>query len=113
MSDIDSTTEVTISESIFQMVCDNLHITYTLDDSAKRRIVNETNDGILYLQKYGDSSATCEPGTPFARLLVEYVLRAESGALSTFAVDYAEDILQAKAEKEANDFAKVMGYAES
>ena len=98
--------------TIIQMVKDNLHITYDTDESTERRLRNEAESGVQYIRKYCDPAATCEPGTRFAAMLCEYVLRAESGALESFQADYATEITAARAELDADRYAAAMGYAE-
>lgn len=98
--------------TIIQMVKDNLHITYDTDESTERRLRNEAESGIQYIRKYCDPAAACEPGTRFAAMLCEYVLRAESGALESFQADYATEITAARAELDADRYAAAMGYAE-
>lgn len=98
--------------TIIQMVKDNLHITYDTDESTERRLRNEAESGVKYIRKYCDPAATCEPGTRFAAMLCEYVLRAESGALESFQADYATEITAARAELDADRYAAAMGYAE-
>lgn len=98
--------------TIIQMIKDNLHITYDTDESTERRLRNEAESGIQYIRKYCDPAATCEPGTRFAAMLCEYVLRAESGALESFQADYATEITAARAELDADRYAAAMGYAE-
>lgn len=98
--------------TIIQMVKDNLHITYDTDESTERRLRNEAESGIQYIRKYCDPAATCEPGTRFAAMLCEYVLRAESGALESFQADYTTEITAARAELDADRYAAAMGYAE-
>lgn len=98
--------------TIIQMIKDNLHITYDTDESTERRLRNEAESGIQYIRKYCDPAATCEPGTRFAAMLCEYVLRTESGALESFQADYATEITAARAELDADRYAAAMGYAE-
>lgn len=98
---------------ILQMLKDNLHITYELDDSTERRLWNEANDGIAYIKKYVDPNASCEPGTEYAGLLCEYVLRAESGALETFAADFAKDITAGRIITDVDAYARSKGYDET
>lgn len=98
---------------ILQMITDNLHITYTLDESTEHRLINEVMDGIGYIRKYIDPSASCEPGTEYAALLCEYVLRAESGALETFEKDFAKDIRTGKMITDVDGYARGMGYDET
>ncbi len=95
------------------MILDNLHITYTPDDSTDKRLRNEIASGIAYLRKYCSPDADCRPGTSFGQLLCEYVLRAEAGALDTFAQDFAEEITAANIENEASRYAEAMGYAQT
>jgi len=99
-----------LTEAIYQMILQFLHLTHSLDDASVSRITNEINAGIAYIRRYGDPDATCEPGTESGALLCEYVLRAEAGALSTFAVDFASEILQMKAVSDASKYAAAMGY---
>lgn len=101
-----------VSDSIIQMLKDNLHITYMTDESTDRRLQNEASAGIGYIRKYCDPAASCEPGTRYASLLCEYVLRAESGALDTFRADYAVEITSAKCETDAERYAAAMGYSD-
>lgn len=98
---------------ILQMLKDNLHITYELDDSTERRLWNEAGDGIAYIRKYISPDASCEPGTEYAGLLCEYVLRAESGALDTFAVDFAKDIVAGRIITDVDIYARSRGYDET
>ena len=100
-----------MTATIFKMVCDNLHITYELDESTRSRLENEINAGIAYIQKYCDSGADCEPGTLLGQLLCEYVLRAESGALDSFMQDFRREILETRIQVEAGQYAEDKGYA--
>ncbi len=100
-----------MTETIFKMICDNLHITYTLDESTTARLTNEINAGIAYIKRYCNSGASCEPGTLSGQLLCEYVLRAESGALETFDEDFRKEILEARTAVEVEEYAEAMGYA--
>lgn len=100
-----------MTETIFKMICDNLHITYTLDESTTARLTNEINAGIAYIKRYCNFGASCEPGTLSGQLLCEYVLRAESGALETFAEDFRKEILEARTAVEVEEYAEAMGYA--
>ena len=102
-----------VSDDIIQMLKDYLHITYTLDESTQRRLENQAANGIAYIRRYCNAAATCEPGTDYAAMLCEYVLRAESGALETFGVDFDKDIREAKMLTEVDRYAEVMGYAEA
>lgn len=102
----------TVSDAIFMMVKNNLHINYTLDDSTTERLNNEIADGMAYIKKYCNPSAAFEPGEEYAALLCEYVLRAESGALETFAKDYAGEILSGHIEYQVQRYAEALGYVE-
>ena len=102
-----------MTETVFNMVVHFLHITYTLDESTTARLTSEINAGIEYLQRYFNSGASFEPGTTAGQLLCEYVLRAESGALDTFAQDYAQDIAQGRMGVEVDEYAEAKGYAET
>ena len=99
-----------VTDTIYQMVCDFLHVTAALDVSSERRIREECAEGIQYLQTYCDPAATCEPGTACARLLCEYVLRADSGSAETFAQDFAKDLLEAQIQTQVESFAAAKGY---
>lgn len=99
-----------LSEEIYQMILNNLHITYTPDESTVKRIHNEMASGIAYLQKYCSPDADCGPGTMFGQLLCEYVLRAEAGALETFSQDFAEEITAFGIESRVSVYAEAMGY---
>lgn len=100
-----------VSSTIQEMVYNALHITATPDTSSVSRIEAEITDGIGYINKYVDASATCEPGTDYASLLTSYVLYAEAGALDQFRVNYGPDILAGRIETEADAFAEV-AYAD-
>lgn len=100
-----------VTDKIYKMILDNLHITYKPDESTKRRLKNEIGAGIAYIKKYCNPGADFSPGTRFGQMLCDYVLRAEAGALETFAVDFAEEITAARAEYEAERYAEAMGYA--
>lgn len=102
-----------VSEEIYQMILDNLHITYTPDNSTVNRIRNEIAAGIIYIQRYCDPDADCGPGTRYGQLLYEYVLRAEAGASETFAQDFAEEITASNIEYETEKYAEAMGYVEA
>ena len=102
-----------IPEEIYQMILDNLHKTYTLDESTEKRIRNETASGIAYIRKYCDPGADCLPGTRFGQMLCDYVLRAEAGASETFPRDFAEEITGSRIEYETEKYAEAMGYAET
>lgn len=102
-----------VPNEILQMVKDNLHITYELDESSARRLANAITDGMAYVRRYSDPDATFMPGDPGAMLLCEYVLRAESGALESFKQDYAPELLSGQLGSQADDYAEAMGYAEN
>ncbi|MBQ9328938.1 MAG: hypothetical protein IJ225_10480 [Solobacterium sp.] len=95
-------------DAILEMVKDSLHMSFDLDDSSARRLNNEIGQGIAYIQRYGDPSASCLPGTVTGQLLCEYVLRAESGAVETFYTDFRNDILSLKAESDARAYAEAV-----
>ena len=99
-----------IPEKVRQMVMDDLHITYDPDGSTINRISNEISSGMAYIKKYCDPNADFCPGTSSGRMLCDYVLRAEAGALETFADDFAADITAAKIETDVNGYAEAMGY---
>ncbi len=99
-----------VSNEVYQMILDNLHITYTLDESTERRLKNEISEGILYIREHCDPEADCNPGTKFANLLCDYVLRAESGSTETFVQDFAEEITGAKIAYDTKKYAEAMGY---
>lgn len=101
---------MSVPEEVYKMILDNLHITYTPDDSTKNRITNEILSGINYIQRNCDPTAECSPGTVSGQLLCDYVLRAESGALETFAVDFAEEITAVRLETDVDGYAEAMGY---
>lgn len=100
-----------VSDEIYTMILNNLHITYTPDESTVSRLKNEIAAGIEYIKKYCDPAADCGPGTKYGQLLCDYVLRAEAGALETFAKDFAEDITAAKIESDTKEYAETRGYA--
>lgn len=102
-----------MSDNTYQMILDNLHITVEPDESTKRRLENEIEEGERYIKKYCSPDADFSPGTQAGALLCEYVLRAEAGARATFAQDFAEDILQCRLETETGKYAEAMGYAET
>lgn len=99
-----------VADEIYQMILDDLHITYDTDQSTERRIKNEILAGIEYIQTYCDPAADCMPGTSSARLLCDYVLRAESGDVETFKSDFAEEITGMKIGYDAKTYAEAMGY---
>lgn len=100
-----------VTDEIYKMLIDNLHITYTPDESTAARLQNEAAAGISYIKKYCDPAADFAPGTKFGQLLCDYVLRAESGALETFARDFAGEITAARIESDVAGYAEAMGYA--
>lgn len=100
-----------VTDEIYQMILDNLHITYTPDEATANRLRNETAAGIAYIRKYCSPTADCRPGTHFGQLLCDYVLRAESGALETFSQDFAQEITAARLESDVDQYAEAMGYA--
>lgn len=102
-----------VTEEIYQMVLDSLHITYAPDSSTERRIKNEASSGISYIRKYCGPGADFVPGSSSGQMLCDYVLRAEAGALETFAGDFAGDITAAHIEHEVEHYAGAMGYAET
>ncbi|HBA62594.1 MAG TPA: hypothetical protein DCZ20_01925 [Lachnospiraceae bacterium] len=102
-----------VTEEIYQMLIDNMHITYVPDESTERRIKNEASSGIAYIRKYCDPEADFGPGSRFGQMLCDYVLRAEAGARETFAVDFAGEITAAHLEHEVEQYAGVTGYAET
>ena len=104
---------VNIDDGILQMVIDNLHITYTLDESTQRRLQNEIGAGIEYIKKYCDPNADFGCGTESGSLLCDYVLRAEAGAADTFAEDFAVEITGARIKSDVDAYAEAMGYAET
>jgi hypothetical protein len=101
-----------VTDEIYQMILDNLHITYEPDEYTKRRIENEAASGIAYIKKFCDPDADLSPGTRFGQMLCDYVMRAESGDVETFSADFADDITAAKVEFDTNKYAEAMGYVE-
>lgn len=101
-----------VADDVYQMILDNLHITYIPDDSTERRLNNEILSGIAYIKKYCDPSADCMPGTTSGQLLCDYVLRAESGDVETFATDFSDEITGSKIATDVKKYAEAMGYAE-
>lgn len=101
---------VEIPDKIYQMVLNNLHITYTPDASTVERLKNEIAAGVAYIQKYCGPDAECLPGTISGQLLCEYVLRAEAGASETFSKDFAEEITAFGIESRVSVYAEAMGY---
>lgn len=103
---------MTLKETTYENLLDFLHVTQTPDESTARRIHNEAEAGLEYLKRYFDPDATYEPGTRGYTLLCEYVLRAESGAVSTFETDFASDLVGGRVENDVKAYAEAMGYAE-
>lgn len=99
-----------MNETIYQMILDFLHVTYTPDESTVRRITNEINSGMKFLRNYCDPEAGFMPGTESGGLLCEYVLRAESGAAAAFEDDFAQDIVQSKLAFDVRKYAEAVGY---
>lgn len=99
-----------MTDTIRQMLLDFLHITQEPDKSTERRIADEAAGGIKYIRDHCDPDATCEPGTEYAQLLCEYVLRAESGALAEFKLDFAQEITEGGIATDVKNYAEAMGY---
>lgn len=99
-----------VPEEITQMVMDDLHITYTPDGSTINRIKNEILSGMAYIKKHCYPNADFLPGTIPGRMLCDYVVRAEAGAVETFAEDFASDIISAKIDTDVKAYAEAMGY---
>ena len=102
-----------VPETIYQMILDDLHITFTPDDATARRLKDRIKDGIAYIKANCDPVPDCEPGGKHAALLKDYVLRAESGAVSTFPQDFAGEIRSSRVAFDVEGYAEAMGYAES
>lgn len=96
---------MTVTDTVFKMVKDNLHITYTLDESSESRIKNEILSGMACISKY-TQNPKFEPGGDHAAMLCEYVLRAESGALESFEKDYENEIIQMSILSEIDTYTK-------
>lgn len=105
-------TEISVSEEIYKMLLDCLHITYTPDQATENRLYHEAAAGIAYIRMYCDPDATCEKDTLSGQLLCDYVLRAEAGDAQSFAKDFAQEITAAKAEYDARKYAEAMGYVQ-
>lgn len=101
-----------VSDEIFEAVKNFLHITYTVEQSTDNRLRNEISAGIEFIRKYCDPEADCAPGSRFGALLQEYVLRAESGAVDSFKVDFANDITSERIGIDVEAYAKAMGYGD-
>lgn len=102
-----------VSNQIFTMVKNFLHITYTVDSSTQARLENEISSGIEYIHKYVDPGAVCSPGTHYGDLLCEYVLRKEAGAGETFAKDFSDEITGGKISTDVDAYAEAMGYSDA
>lgn len=101
-----------MKDATYQMLLDNLHITYEPDESTVRRVQQEGEAGIAYIKKYGGPRTSFAPGTMGGQLLCEYVLRAEAGALESFQRDYLSDLIQLQAEASISTYAEAVGYEE-
>lgn len=101
-----------MDEGVYKMVLDFLHVTYTPDESTVNRITGEIKGGMEYLRQFFDPGVDFAPGTLAGQYLCEWVLRAESGALDAFKVDFAPDLLQGRLAVEAGAYAEAMGYVE-
>ena len=101
---------MSITEPIYEMVLANLHITYAPDNATIDRLENEIASGMEYIIKYCNPEADFSAGTRFGQMLCDYVLRAESGDLETFAQDFAEDITACKIESDVDAYAEAMDY---
>ena len=104
---------MTENAKIIEMVKDHLHITHELDDSSRRRLSNTIADGIALIRRRCDPAATCEPGTPYADLLKEYVLYAESGAREIFEKDFSKELTASQIETDVMNYAAAMGYSDA
>lgn len=102
-----------ITETVYSMLLRALHVTYTPDDDTEQRIRAEGAAGKDVLNRYADPEADCEPGTRCGQLLCDYVMRAEAGAAETFLVDFAQDIVEIKAEYDIRRYAAAKGYTEA
>lgn len=102
-----------IKQSIYEMILDDLHITFTPDPATERRLKEKIRDGIAYLKANCDPDPDCEPGGRHAALLKEFVLRADSGAASTFGVDFAKEIRQHRVAFDVDGYAEAMNYADT
>lgn len=100
-----------VTDEIYNMILNNLHITYSPDESTEERLMNEIASGIAYIKKYCNPDADFSPGTEYSQMLCDYVLRAESGATETFATDYAGDITADRIKTDVDKYAEAMGYA--
>lgn len=100
-----------ITEEVYKMLLRALHVTYTPDEDTRQRIQEEGAAGIALINKYGDPTAACTPGTRCGELLCEYVRRAEAGAAETFLQDFGQDIRELKNETDVKAYAEAMEYA--
>ena len=105
--------DITVTPTVYDMILHDLHFTFTPDTATKERLENEIRDGIAYLRNYCDSDADFEPGGSYAALLKEYVLRAESGAVSTFAEDFAKEIRAGRVQFDVEGYAEAMQYGDT
>lgn len=99
-------------QEIYLMVLDYLHVTYTPDPSTVSRLHQEIRDGLAYIQRYVDPEASCLPGSAYAGLLCEYVMRAEAGALDTFSTDFSKEIHGGAVYTSVEKYVEVMGYGD-
>ena len=104
---------MTINQNIMKMILQGLHVTYSPDPDTKDRIESETLAGMDYIRQYCDPEADFATGTRAARLLVEYVMRAEAGAADSFQQDFAQEIVEMKTDYDVRKYAEVLGYAEA
>ena len=99
-----------VSATIEKMIYNSLHITGTADSFAQSRVSDEIADGILFIRKYCDPAASCEPGTEYAEMLKSYVMYAEDGAIDQFAENYRMEIRSGRIESETDAYAEAMQY---
>ena len=102
-----------ISQTIYQMILDDLHITFTPDPATERRLKEKIRDGLAYLKENCAPNPDCEPGGRHAALLKEFVLRADSGAASTFGADFAKEIRQHRVAFDVDGYAEAMQYGDA
>lgn len=102
-----------VSETIYQMVLDGLHVTHTPDTSTASRLRNEIASGMEFITKYCNPEADFSPGTRFGQMLCDYVLRCESGDVETFAADFSEDITACKVESDVEAYVEAMFNAQT
>lgn len=102
-----------VTETVYKMLIRALHVTYTPDADTEARIRTEGAAGKELINRYADPEADCEPGTRCGQLLCDYVMRAEAGAAETFLVDFAQDIVEIKANYDVRSFAGAKGYGEA